>query len=156
MIKAILPSSIPLSRLDVRAPLKALHATSEAMKVDFSVTTFTWNKRPAPKVTALTQTKHLVSIADQVYYYVNHGTRPHRIYPVKAKALRFQVGYKAKTSFTRLSSGKGGPFGATVYRKYVRHPGTKPRFFDRRIAQKWIKQFPIIMERTIRRSAKST
>ncbi|MEM4497309.1 MAG: HK97 gp10 family phage protein [Nitrososphaerota archaeon] len=43
--------------------------------------------------------------------YVAFGTRPHVIYPVRAKALRFEVD------------------GEVVYAKYVHHPGTQPNPF---------------------------
>lgn len=59
--------------------------------------------------------------------YVEYGTRPHTITPVRAEALRFQVGT------------------TVVFAKLVRHPGTKPRWFIRetqeavqkRIARLW-------------------
>lgn len=43
--------------------------------------------------------------------YVVHGTRPHVIRPVRARALRFTVG------------------GRVVYATIVRHPGTRPNDF---------------------------
>lgn len=45
--------------------------------------------------------------------YVHEGSRPHLIRPVKAQALRFQVG------------------GRTVFARLVRHPGVRPRPFLR-------------------------
>ena len=55
------------------------------------------------------------SVNDMADYalYVHEGTRAHTIRPRTAQALRFQVG------------------GRTVYRKSVRHPGTKARPFLR-------------------------
>ena len=46
----------------------------------------------------------------RAYYapYVEYGTRPHVIYPRRARALRFEVR------------------GKTVFARYVRHPGTRP------------------------------
>lgn len=43
--------------------------------------------------------------------FVHEGTKPHMIYPRKAKALRFTMN------------------GKTVYAKSVRHPGTRPQPF---------------------------
>jgi len=59
-------------------------------------------------------------IGSQVPYavYVEYGTRPHIITPVKARALRFEVG--KEIVFTRL----------------VQHPGAKPNPFVRRTAEK--------------------
>lgn len=50
--------------------------------------------------------------------YVHEGTRAHVIRPVKAQALRFQIG------------------GRTVFAKLVRHPGTKARPFLRNAAER--------------------
>ncbi|QRY48157.1 hypothetical protein JVX93_16055 [Mycolicibacterium boenickei] len=50
--------------------------------------------------------------------HLHDGSRPHVIRPVKAQALRFQIG------------------GRTVFAKLVRHPGTKARPFLRNAAQR--------------------
>ncbi|MEM1562782.1 MAG: HK97 gp10 family phage protein [Candidatus Bathyarchaeia archaeon] len=52
--------------------------------------------------------------------YVEFGTRPHLIEPVRARALRFTVG------------------GEIVFARLVRHPGTKPQWFVRRAAEETI------------------
>lgn len=52
--------------------------------------------------------------------YVEFGTRPHSIEPVRARALRFTVG------------------GEIVFARLVRHPGTKPQLFVRRAAEETI------------------
>jgi HK97 gp10 family phage protein len=49
--------------------------------------------------------------------YVEFGTRPHMIFPRRARALRFEVG------------------GRTVFARYVHHPGTRGQFFMRRALQ---------------------
>lgn len=50
--------------------------------------------------------------------FVHDGTRPHVIRPVRAQALRFQVGNR------------------TVYAKVVHHPGTRARpFLDRALTE---------------------
>jgi len=49
--------------------------------------------------------------------YVEFGTRPHIIRPVRAQALRFEVE------------------GQIVFAKLVRHPGTKGQFFVRQTAE---------------------
>ena len=46
--------------------------------------------------------------------FVEFGTRPHMIFPRRARALRFEVG------------------GQVVFARYVRHPGTRGQFFMRR------------------------
>ena len=49
--------------------------------------------------------------------FVERGTRPHIITPVRAQALRFEIG------------------GEVVFAKLVRHPGTKPQPFVRETAE---------------------
>jgi len=46
--------------------------------------------------------------------FVEFGTRPHMIFPRRARALRFEVG------------------GQVIFARYVRHPGTRGQFFMRR------------------------
>lgn len=143
---------IPWLRMDKNAYTKGIQAAAAAIKVDFNVTTVTWNNRPSVTVTTESPARVLVWISNPVYYYVNFGTRPHDIRPVRAKALRFPSSFRPKSSMTRLSSGKGMKSSSMVFAKYVRHPGSKARQFDTRIATKWESQFPIIMQRTIRNS----
>jgi len=65
----------------------------------------------------------------RAYYapYVEYGTRPHVIYPRRAQALRFEVR------------------GKTVFAKYVRHPGTRPRYVMRRSVEEVLKEFRRIL-----------
>ena len=48
--------------------------------------------------------------------YVEKGTRPHMIFPVRARALRFEIG------------------GKIIFSAYVKHPGTQPNPFMARTA----------------------
>ena len=58
--------------------------------------------------------------------FVEYGTRPHLIRPVRAQALRFET-RTGKIVFTRL----------------VRHPGTKPRPFIRETAEEVRRRLPV-------------
>jgi hypothetical protein len=49
--------------------------------------------------------------------YVEFGTRPHMIFPRRARALRFEVG------------------GRTIFARYVHHPGMRGQFYMRRALQ---------------------
>lgn len=57
--------------------------------------------------------------------YVEFGTRPHIIRPVRAKALRFE---------TRT--------GEIVFTRLVRHPGTKPKRFIRETVEEVVRRIP--------------
>ena len=58
--------------------------------------------------------------------FVEYGTRPHLIRPVRASVLRFE---------TRS--------GEIVYTRLVRHPGTKPQPFIRETAEEVQRRIPI-------------
>ena len=69
----------------------------------------------------------------RAYYapYVERGTRPHMIYPRRARALRFEVR------------------GKTVFAKYVRHPGTEAKWIMRDSAEEALKEFRRILRRKV-------
>jgi hypothetical protein len=131
-------------KLDIEGMIQALAdaviAYTADVKDDFEKTTETWEHRVrfvehlqvGPNVI-----ESSVLTDDEIYGYVDRGTRPHLILPVRAKALRFQSGYKAKTVPNVIGSQAGGPFGDDVFSLGVRHPGTEPRNFDRNIYDKW-------------------
>lgn len=70
-----------------------------------------------------------VIIKDQIYNWLNEGTKPHVIRAKNAPYLRFRVGgFIAKTRPGSLFSGPGSPAtGPMVSKKQVWHPGTEPR-----------------------------
>ena len=78
-----------------------------------------------------------VDTDSEVYTYVHEGTGPHVITPKKAKRLRFQGTYTAKTTPGVIQSRSGGPSGEVRFARMVNHPGSKGRFFSRPIKKKW-------------------
>lgn len=68
--------------------------------------------------------------------YVEYGTRPHEIRPVRAKFLRFEIG------------------GKVIYTKLVRHPGTRAQPFVRPAAKLIRSLIPELMWREIKRFLK--
>lgn len=117
---------------------KAMNDTLATMQKDFQRTTRTWKTSVIfviHKTTANGDTlRGSVGTDNKIYGYVNDGTRAHIIRPKRARALRFQTGYRAKTKYRVLSSSSGGAYGAVAYAQIVHHPGTKPREFDITIA----------------------
>lgn len=63
--------------------------------------------------------------------YLDEGTKPHRIYPRRAKRLRFTWGgpksYQAGSSPNQLFTSRPSVRGVTTYRRYVNHPGFPAR-----------------------------
>lgn len=65
-----------------------------------------------------------------IWGYVDKGTEPHMIFPVKAKALRFRPNYSARTApIAQADVGTGRSSGAYTYRQGVAHPGNEARDF---------------------------
>jgi hypothetical protein len=79
----------------------------------------------------------MVGTDDAVYGYVDRGTRAHIIVPKgPGYPLRFQSGYRAKTTAGVIGSHGGGKFGPFRRAWMVRHPGTKARRFTQMIFDK--------------------
>lgn len=72
-----------------------------------------------------------------IFKFVDKGTKPHTIKPVRAKLLRFQTGYISKTLAkpARTVSGGGIATGNVVVAKEVHHPGSEARDFTGTIAE---------------------
>jgi hypothetical protein len=64
--------------------------------------------------------------------YVESGTRPHEIRPVRARALRFVIGTEV------------------VFAMRVQHPGTRPQPFVRETAAKLLNEISILWEKAFR------
>ena len=73
-----------------------------------------WSKPPTFEVVAVSDGV-IVGTDDEIFGYVDEGTKPHVIVPRKAKVLRFNP------------HGGNGASGGAVFTKRVNHPGTAPR-----------------------------
>lgn len=136
--------------------LKDFEATTEHWEheVKFkSVTHFT-KRLPSPSVEVWTD--------DEVYGYVNDGTKPHLIFAgfytgkSDAKVLAFPSQFSPKTAPGSLKSGPGSSGGAIMFRPYVQHPGTEARDFTGQIEKKWTPRFKRAMERAMSDARKAS
>lgn len=149
-MKVILPRKLLNTPGLVRAIENALTGAAKNVKVDFDVTTRTWKNRPTFTIDR-EPGKRTVSTDDEIYSYVNDGTRPHIIAPKKPDGvLAFGVPSSPKTAVRVIGSSKGSR-GSTIVRtpKPVRHPGTDAREFDVTIKDKWDDMLPGILQRAI-------
>jgi len=123
-----------------RNVIKTMTDVGAGFKHDFDATTKTWNRK-VPFDTVLEtnkiQASVTVSTGDDIYRFVNDGTKPHEIRAKNARVLSFRGGYTAKTSPGVIGSGGGGASGSMMHAKSVHHPGTKARNFDEAILRKW-------------------
>lgn len=79
----------------------------------------------------------IITTDDEIWGYVDEGTRPHVIVAKRARRLRFAVGGQPKTTPVRITSGGGSQGSAVLFRPKVNHPGTKARLFTKQIAKLW-------------------
>jgi hypothetical protein len=157
---AIVTKAIKPTKLNIAAfreeIVSALNETSEAMLKEFEKTTDTWKDKPTfetIKDTTGGNLAVLVATDDEIYGYVNDGTRPHDIVPIRAKVLAFPGGFSAKTSPNVIGSKPGGSFGSTVFARGVHHPGTEPRNFDSIIQKIFQPRFQRRMEKAMSNAA---
>lgn len=152
-IKVIIPRGLLLdpARL-VRGLENGLTAAAKATKIDFDVTTQTWRKRP--DFTIKDQpSERIIATDNEIYGYVNDGTRPHIIVAKNGKSLAFKWGgkgsYSPKTAVRVIGSGASSQSGSIIRPRAIHHPGTDAREFDQVIADKWEDKLPEIVQRAI-------
>lgn len=136
-----------------------MRKVSEDMMADFEATTATWSKKPKFDVNLSLEgnTPSIeITTKDEVYGYVDQGTKAHFVAPVKAKALRFRLGYTAKTSPGVIGSGGGGASGPVVFSQGHTVSGIKPRGFSKKIEAKWRSEFGKRMLQAMKQVAKAT
>lgn len=139
--------------------LNSLRSVANDVKKDFEATVKTWDHKP--KFESAISLKgagpqFLVGTDDEIYGYVDKGTKPHVIKPKRAKVLRFAGTYRAKTSPGVIGSSSGGSSGAEVFSRGVKHPGTKARNFEEAIGRKWEKAFKGRMEEAMKRAVRKS
>ncbi len=159
----IIIKSIKVRNLDFKPVFEAVvdEATKIAddIELEYELTQATWTHQAKfEKLIDIGQSKVevLVGTDDEIYGYVDKGTRPHWIFPKKAKVLRFQSGYRPKSEPGMLSSSNGGAFGDTVYSHGVFHPGTKARKFSENLRKRWQKIIAKRIQDAVRRGIAAT
>lgn len=132
-----------------RALTNALNGVAKDIQIDFKVTTQTWEHKPSFPISSPSAYRRIVSTDDEVYSFVNDGTRPHIIRPKGGGVLVFRTPFRAKTLPNRIASGPGGTGATEAIAREVNHPGAAPRAFDKAIKEKWDQRFAVIMQRAI-------
>jgi len=135
-------------KLDVKAMraaiLDGLQEVARDVDEDFAKTYATWKRKPKFKTEIKIWDRggrFQVSTDDEIYGYVDRGTKPHIIRPKRAQKLFFKGGYSAKTTPRVIGSSSGGANGPDVFANVVRHPGTKAREFAETLKEKYQKTF---------------
>lgn len=158
-LKPIIPKKPPSSVTKMtRAVIDAINQETETIESDFQKTTRTWKTVVRFRILkAQREGDALIGASgtdNVIYGYVTRGTRPHIIRPRRARALRFQRGYSAKTRRGLIGSATGGSFGATVFSQGVKHPGNEGREFEEQIAGFHQKSFARRVQENIEKATK--
>ena len=137
LVKSLPPPQLKVDKARLNI-LNALRAEGKIVAKEFDKTTRTWkgvkpkfevliglDGKDATVVVGPTGSKLAVS----KWVWIDQGTRAHRIRAKKAPFLAFRSGFKPKTMPNKITSFPGKSFGSWVFKKEVRHPGTKPRSF---------------------------
>jgi hypothetical protein len=130
-LKAIVPKRLLKSKDVEKAVAAAVNSSLEVIERDFKRTTRTWEHKVAFTVIKAGMNggalEGAVGTDDDVFNFVDKGTKPHLILPNSAQALHFQTGYASKTSPNVVGSHTGGPSGGFVFADHVNHPGIEAR-----------------------------
>ena len=140
MLRVFIPSGNFLDgEAIVRAVENGLSEAAAAAKVDFEVTTATWDNKPDFKVDQ-EEGYRLIYTDDDQYGYVNKGT--------KVRRAVMSPGFRPKTRFRFIGSNKGAG-GVVFISKKLNLPGIEAREFDLAIKEKWDKELPVALQRAI-------
>jgi len=150
-MKLILPKKLIADPAKLsRALTNAMNGVAKDIQIDFKVTTQTWKHKPDFPITSPAEYTRRVATDDEIYGYVNDGTRPHVILPKKPGGrLRFNTPFTSKTLPSQIMSRPGSTGANTIFSRGVQHPGTEARTFDVAIKAKWDKEFGVIMQRAV-------
>lgn len=131
--KPIIPQAFNV--LGFRTAIKVrMKGTGAKIKKDFEKTTKTWNTKVhfSVQTAGVFNTTIKVTTSNQVYAWVNDGTKPYSI----SGPAKVSVGFQPKTSYRYIGSRAGNP-GTTAFARNINHPGIEAREFDIAIADKW-------------------
>jgi hypothetical protein len=157
-VKPIKPSKLLVPGMYAALEAEAKKAADD-LELEFMLSTATWEHEV--KFEKLVQVgpksvEILVDTDDEIYRYVNEGTRPHRIEPKGDYPLAFPSVFRPKSQPGRQASGKGYSGGPTVYARGVNHPGTQARKFDKTIMKTFTPKFRRRMEKAMTDAAKAS
>ncbi len=157
--KVINPGPIKADAIRLEV-LSALHRVEREIKADFRRTTATWEHQVEFESAVGMRggvAEVLVGTDDEIYHYVNDGTRPHMIWAgiytgkSRARALRFHSRFRPKTRPHYITSYRGMVGGTVLFRPYVNHPGTEAREFDKTLEKRWRPRFSRLMREAVAR-----
>ena len=113
---------------------QALDKTAKKATAQFQKTVATWETKVEFTTQAPDPYSRIVGTDNEIYNYVNNGTRPHVIQAAPGGSLAFATIYSPKSAVNVIGSRAGGASGPTAFAQEVNHPGSEARDFDVAIA----------------------
>ena len=166
---AVFVKQIKPKALDAQAMtavlMAALKEVGKTLKNDFEDTTKYWKHKPKFEILAdLSGPGPFVLVAtdDEIYRYVNEGTKPHEIWAGaytgknNKRVLAFPSVFTPKTKPGSLTSGRGHKGKVDTFVPMVHHPGTEAREFDEQIEKKRDKWFKRQMEDAMKEARRAS
>lgn len=135
----------PYKAPDIQQAIQdALDEEAKEVLKDYDRTTATWTRKPTFKVRQASLQAIDIFTDNEIYGYVNDGTKPHVIRAKNAPTLAFNtVGFQPKTKVGRLTAKAGSKAKPPkAFPVQVNHPGTKGRDFDELITKRVDRRFP--------------
>lgn len=123
----------------LRAVENALDGAARGAQVDFEATVETWKEKPEFRIEARPFYR-LISTDNEIYGYVNHGTR------VRRAVMTRDFFPKTRHRALRSNKGKGG---VVFIGKKINQPGIEAREFDKAVKEKWDGELPRTLQRAI-------
>lgn len=135
--------------------VKATAESKNGVQADFKKTTNTWEHKPRWYTTRRGY-DWFIGTKDEIYGYVDLGTKAHTIRAKTKKGLAFfATGFKPKSRVNYIASYKGKKANKNFRRPMsVQHPGTQARNFSEKIRNKWEKEFQKKCRAAIKAAAK--
>lgn len=140
-----------MARQDKQLYETALVVSKEIEKLLLEPTS-TWEHKPNVRTEVKKYAlgyKVNVIIDDDIYFYVNFGTRPHQIFGTKV--LRFSPSFSKTMPNSLFANAGSKAVGNYIFARYVNHPGIRPRRFDNVARQQLNTKLPGIIHNKMHR-----
>lgn len=147
--KRLLDAARMLAEID-----RAKKETATDILNDYKKTTATW-RHSVKFYSTRRANDYFIVTNDDIYAYVDQGTRPHEILPKRrgGRLRFFRTGFRPKSRVGYIASYAGASANSNLtYSKGVHHPGTKARGFSEKIAEKWRKEWEIRVRAAIKKA----
>lgn len=132
----------------VKAVEEAMEEAAEEGIELYQQCTSTWANQPTFEAAKVSD-GYVIGTDDEIFEYVDQGTKPHIITPKRAKVLAFGAGGTPKTQPGVIGSRSGSRGSTKVFTQRVQHPGTQARDFTGLVKKRMDDVLPVILAQKI-------